>query len=115
MGPIGLAVVAPMAPDAGAPAVRTRRRTVDLGVRKDSRQVLNQADDAPYNSMHRSVSVECVKVSITNHDTNGVPAYLACDVSQAEAERVLTNAQKDPETSGADGPGNSRDATLRSA
>jgi hypothetical protein len=37
--------------------VRARRRAVDLGVRCDGDQMLNEAGNAPYNAMHRLVFV----------------------------------------------------------
>lgn len=52
-----------------------------------------------------------MRVSITAHDNNVVPAYLACAPSRNETGGVLSNARKDPGTSGARRPWNATDIT----
>src|SRR5438105_13860658 len=107
---VGLAVIEAVTPHPGTLAMRAGPRAVQLGVRGDGDQVLREACDAPYNAVHRSVFV--VRGSRQTHDTNGVPAYLACAPSRDEIGSVLTNAPNDRGTSDAHGSRIAADITL---
>src|SRR5438105_675478 len=110
---VGLAVIEAVAPHPGTLAMRAGPRAVQLGCRGDGGQVVREACDAPYNSVHRSVFV--VRGSRQTHDTNGVPAYLASAPSRDEIGSVLTNARKDRGTSDAHSSRIAADITTENA
>ena len=87
---IRLAVIMSVPPDYLHAAVRTRRRSVDLRCLVYRLAMLLKAGDAGYNSSHRLVSFLSRFVSITSHDSRGVPAYPSLPLSRLTLGSVST-------------------------
>jgi len=87
---IRLAVIMSVPPDYLDAAVRARRRSIDLRCLAYRLIMLLKTGDAGYNSSHRLVSFLSRVVSITSHDSRGVPAYLILSSSRLTSGTVST-------------------------
>lgn len=87
---IRLAVVVSVTPDYLDATVRARRRSIDLRCLAYRLVMLLKAGDAGYNSSHRLDSFLSGVVSITSHDSRGVPAYPSLPSSRLTSGPVST-------------------------
>jgi len=93
---IRLALITAMPPKPGKATMRTSRRTINDGLTLKGVEMLLQRSNCWHNAMHRLVSSEMVKASITSHDNRGAPAFLVSELFRDKKVKVLSDDLNEP-------------------